>query len=192
MAMAGIEISEELSQRVVTAYRSKFWRVKQLWYDQEKAAMEAMVTWRPVTCGYATWIRKEKFLYCQLPSGRRLAYAMPKVEQRTMSWGETKASLSYMGVNSITRKWQRQTSYGGLLVENITQAVARDLIAAALVRCEDSIYKPVLTVHDEVISEAPLGQGSVKEFEELVSEVPEWALGCPVAAEGWSGLRYRK
>ena len=108
-------------------------------------------------------------------------------------WGAEKESLTFMGMNTYTRKWERQTTYGGSLVENITQAIARDIMAEAMMRCEQSgVYVPVLTIHDEVVAEALRGDGSVHDFEQLVAKCPEWAPGCPIAAEGWAGVRYRK
>jgi DNA polymerase len=108
-------------------------------------------------------------------------------------WGEDRPKLSFMGVNPFNHQWQRQTTYGGSLVENVVQAIARDLMAMAMYRCEQSgIYTPVLSVHDEMIAEADISAGTVREFEALMSELPSWAQGCPVAAEGWTGLRYRK
>ena len=191
--MAGLDIEDELAQRTVDAYREKFWRIKRLWYDIEAAAIKAVRTRKPVTCGKVTWFVYGDFLYCELPSGRRLAYPDPMLRMKTMPWGEEKQALTYMGINSYTRQWQRQDSYGGLLVENIDQAVSRDLMAAAIVRCEDSgVYTPILSVHDELIAEAKLGQGDVHEFEQLMARVPRWGAGCPVAAEGWRGVRYRK
>jgi DNA polymerase len=93
----------------------------------------------------------------------------------------------------MTRKWQRQTSYGGLVVENIVQAISRDILATAMKRCEETrIYSPILTIHDEIVCEAQEHLGDVKEFEAMVGQAPEWAHGCPVAAEGWAGKRYRK
>ena len=87
----------------------------------------------------------------------------------------------------------RQASYGGLLVENLVQAIARDIMAAAMLRCEESrIYSPILSVHDELIAEANQHHGNVEEFVKLVGQCPEWAAGCPVAAEGCAGPRYRK
>ena len=78
-------------------------------------------------------------------------------------------------------------------MENVVQGIARDLMAAALLRCEYSdTYVPVLSVHDEMIAEARVGTGSVAEFEALMAEVPDWADGCPVTAEGWTGFRYHK
>lgn len=192
-AKYGILLDDETAQRIVAAYRAKYWRVVQMWTAQEDAAIAAVRTRRPQTCGYTTWLREGDYLYCELPSGRRLAYPFPEIRSRETPWGAQKQALTFLGINPYTRKWSRQTTYGGSLVENITQAVARDLMAEAMLRCEQSgTYKPVLSVHDEMIAEAKLGTGSVSEFEQLMAECPAWAEGCPVEAAGWVGVRYRK
>lgn len=192
--MAGIAVTEELAQTTVDAYRSKYSRVKQLWYDTEKAAMAAVQ--RPgqwVPNGYVSWCVIGDFLYCELPSGRRLAYPFPEIRPRTMPWGDIRDGLTFMGINPFVRQWERQTTYGGMLVENIDQAVSRDLMAAGMLRAEATgVYEIVLTVHDEIVSEAAIGAGSVKEFEALMATPPEWAVDCPVSAEGFSCTRYRK
>lgn len=196
MLMAGITIDEDMAKRVVDAYRSKFWRVKELWAEQQATAIEAVHSpQETLTTKYVSWLYDddEGFLFCTLPSGRRLAYPEPEVHAKLTPWGEHRDALTFMGMNPITRHWQRQHTYGGSLVENIVQAIARDLMAAAMVRCEASgIYQVVLTVHDEIVAEAAIGAGSVRAFEEMLTELPEWARGCPIAAEGWRGLRYRK
>jgi DNA polymerase len=179
--------------RVVQAYREKYWRVKQLWADQETAAIAAVESRSPVQCGKVQWVYRAPFLYCVLPSGRRLAYNEPRVKTQMMPWGKEKAVLSHMGVDSYTHQWKRCTVYGGLLVENIVQAISRDLMADGMLRAEaQGTYQIVLSVHDELVSEAIEGTGSVKEFEMLMSALPAWADGCPVDAEGWCGKRYRK
>lgn len=179
--------------KVVAAYRAKYWRVKQMWEDQEASAIAAVESRSPVQCGKVRWVYTAPFLYCELPSGRRLAYNEPRVKLTMMPWGKQKAVLSYMGVNPVTRQWTRQSVYGGLLTENIVQAIARDLMADGMLRAEATgRYAIVLSVHDELIAEANDDTGSVKEFEALMSETPDWAFGCPVEAEGWSGKRYRK
>lgn len=181
--------------RVVEAYRTKFWRVKELWDMQEWAAIQAVKNQgEHVECGHVTWrFDYSGFLYCTLPSGRWLAYPEPQVRLKMMPWGKYKPSLSYMGVNAYTRQWTRNDAYGGLLVENQVQAIARDLLAGAMLRCEQSgVYVPVLSVHDEIVTEAETGKGGVKEFNALMEWVPPWAEGCPIKAEAWAGERYRK
>ena len=192
-ASYGITLDDDTAQDVVTTYRDKFVLVKKMWWAQEEAAVQAVATKKAVPCGKVTWFVRGRFLFCQLPSGRRLGYCDPQVKMVKTPWGSEKLQLSYMAINSLTRKWVRQHTYGGMLVENITQAVARDLMANAMMSCEASgVYRPVLSVHDEMIAEADAGTGDVHEFEQLMSSCPPWATGCPVAAEGWSGFRYRK
>jgi DNA polymerase len=83
--------------------------------------------------------------------------------------------------------------YGGLIVENQVQAIARDLMAHGMTLAEaHPNYQIVLSVHDELLAEGPKDAGSVHEFETLMSSTPTWAKGCPVSAEGWSAFRYRK
>lgn len=193
-AMYGVEITDAFSKNVVNAYREKFWCVKQLWQDQEDAVQNAMAhPGRMVKMGRVTWVKRDIFLYCILPSGRKIAYPFPKMRTIQTPWGEQKQQLQFMGVDSYTRKWTQQHTYGGSMVENITQAVARDIMAEAIMRCSvSSVYTPLLSVHDELIAEAHPALGDIKEFEALVAQVPEWAKGCPIEAEGWSGYRYHK
>jgi DNA polymerase len=101
--------------------------------------------------------------------------------------------LSYMGVDAHTRQWKRQTSYGGLLTENVVQAIARDILAEALTRLEATgRYRPVLSIHDEIISESSSKQSSVAAYEAIITKNPAWGVGLPIAAEAWQGKRYHK
>lgn len=194
-AKGGVDIDDEFSEQVVQAYRAKYWRVKRLWGEMENAAIQAVLTGRVTHCGPVSFSvdRHLKFLFCTLPSGRRLCYPFPQVRPKMTPWGEERNSLHYKGVNPITRQWGSQSSYGGMRVENVVQAIARDIMAEAMVRAEDSeVYLPILTIHDEIVAEAPDGLGSVHEFEALMSAAPIWAPDCPIAAEGWVGHRYHK
>jgi DNA polymerase len=189
----GIVVGEELAQQTVDAYRAKYWRVVALWKEQETAAMKAVQTGKRVFAGRMVWFVQGRFLYCQLPSGRKLAYAYPEVKLVEMPWGAQKESLTFMAVHPKTKKWVRQKTYGGCLVENITQAVARDLMAYGMWQAEKSEdYRVVLSIHDELVAECPKGHGSVHAFEQLMATLPDWGEGCPVTAEGWTGFRYKK
>ncbi len=190
-----VRIDEDMAKKVVDAYRSRFWRTKQLWDEQNATAVEACyVPQETLTTKYVNWLYDddEGFLFCTLPSGRRLAYPEPEVHEKMTPWGEPRPALTFMGVHPLNKQWTRQHTYGGSLVENITQAVSRDIMAAAMGRCETGGYPVVLTIHDEIVSEALVGFGSVRAFEELLTTLPDWAKGCPIAAEGWQGLRYHK
>lgn len=197
-AKYGMFLELEFAKYVVDKYRNRFSKVKQMWWDQEEAAIAAVKRkGQTIKCGRVAWrvVQYDGFevLHCKLPSGRLLSYVDPLVVQRPTPWGANKDALTFMGVNALSKKWCRQDTYGGMIVENITQAVARDLMAEAMLRADEgSVYDVILSVHDELIAEADDGQGSDREFEHVMAELPDWAEGCPVAAEGWSGHRYKK
>ncbi len=187
----GIEISESLAKKSVDMYRSTYKAVRNMWYDQERAAIKAVRTGKKTYSGKIVWARHKQFLYCKLPSGRCLAYPYPKIEKKE-KWGTMRDTLTFMGIDSKTKQFVRQETYGGKLTENITQAVARDLLAEAMLRCDEAGYKVVFSVHDELVAEIPEKFGSVTEFENIMCESPAWSEGCPIAAEGWRGKRYKK
>jgi len=193
-AKYGIHITDEFAELVVRSYRNKYHKVVSFWYDCERAAILAVEN-----PGKIYWVNRiaygcqDGFLFCQLPSGRKLAYYDPKIEMKAAPWGEMKPTLTFMGTDAFTKKWARQHTYGGKLVENIVQATARDIMAAAILRAEDTDEYPIiLSVHDELIAEVDEGQGSVEEFEQLLTVNPAWADGLPIGAEGWRGKRYKK
>lgn len=195
-AATGVRISEEEARKAITKYREKNHHVQQFWSDIEAAARYAVV--RPGEigrCGVGgevQYLMSGAWLLCRLPSGRALAYANPKIVMRKTPWGQMRPSLTAMGINTYTRKWSRNSLYGGLLTENVVQATARDLMVAGMARIERAGYPVVLTVHDEIIADVPEGHGSLEEFEALMAHVPAWARGVPVEVEGWEGERWRK
>jgi DNA polymerase len=129
--------------------------------------------------------RDGAWLRIRLPSGRVLCYLQPKIE------GDQQ--ITYMGVNQYTRQWARIKTYGGKLVENITQAVARDVMAANMQPIEDAGYPIILSVHDELLTETPdTPDFSSDALANLMSVVPAWAKGLPLSAAGFETYRYRK
>ncbi|RUQ78583.1 hypothetical protein ELZ19_06900 [Brucella abortus] len=181
-----------LMKYTVDVYRSRYPEVKQMWTDQEEAAIKAVRDGGRVRCGKVTWFVEDDFLYCELPSGRLLSYRSPEVKQVRTSWGEMKPGLRYMSVG-LNNKWERTYTYGGKLVENITQAVARDIMAnAMLLAYQGDTYDTVMTVHDELVCEVDEDKGDLREFEALMSDIPAWAAGCPIVAEAERYKRYRK
>ena len=195
-AKDGTVIREDMAAKAITGYRTKNHRIRDFWPEINAAAMRAVLDPGTVTTvGRDDCIRyvvRGQFLWCQLPSGRFLAYAKPDIREKEVPWGGTKPTLSYMGVCSLTRQWRRHFTYGGHLTENVVQAMARDLIAGATLRLNDAGYRPLLTVHDEVICEPPEGHGTMEEFLSILTYCPRWAEGLPIAADGWEGERYRK
>jgi DNA polymerase len=97
-----------------------------------------------------------------------------------------------MTVDSLTKQWVRTTTFAGKIAENGTQAICRDLMAGAMLRVEQAGYHVVLTVHDEIIAEVPIGFGSLEEFIALMCKVPKWAAGFPLKAAGFISKRYKK
>lgn len=199
-----------IMKHTVDVYRSRYPEVRQYWKEQEQAAIAAVRTGQTVEAGRVKWYLSEerpvlkdgarlltvprgKFLYCELPSGRRLAYCDPMVKDAPTAWGEMRPALRYMRVDPKTKKWVRTATYGGKLTENITQAVARDIMTnAMLLADEGGVYDTIMSVHDELVCEVDKDRGSRSEFEELMSFIPPWAIGCPIVAEAERYERYRK
>jgi DNA polymerase len=114
-------------------------------------------------------------------------------EYRKAGWDTwTMPVLTFMGVDGLTKAWTRMTTYGGSLCENVVSATCRDILAAAMKRLSKKSYDIAFTVHDEVVTEVPECYGSLDEMISLMCELPDWAAGFPITAEGYRAKRYRK
>ena len=131
------------------------------------------------------------YLFCRLPSGRCLAYPEPRIETTIASWNEPVEGVTYFGQHKGKQSWGRISTYGGSLVENITQAVAADIMAHGLVQCQRAGYEINALIHDEALAYYKPGQ-SVEEFNRLLTTLPDWATGLPLKAEGGLVSYYRK
>lgn len=190
----GVEIDEETAERAVKAYRAKHYPIKKMWYNIQTAAIAAVLNrGKKFSINRTSWFVQGRFLYCELPSGRRIAYYGPEIKYEINKWTKEKEpKLYHWGVNGVTRQWEFGPNYGGKLTENVVQACARDLMAEAMLRIDRAGYDIVLSVHDELLAEAPIGKKDIEEFKTLMAELPAWAGGLPVRVEGWSGTRYKK
>jgi DNA polymerase len=196
---ADLEALGVSAEDVVTAYRTEAHpRVAELWKACQKAFLAACQG-RTARAGKWRYEPHEAAdgrggvdVWCVLPSGRPIVYsnARAKRVQRKGKDGRkfTAWDLSYDG-----RRF-RERVYGGLLVENAVQAFCRDLLADALVRCEDAELCPVLHVHDEMVCELDADRGAegLEEMREIMASPPRWARGLPIRLDGFHGERYRK
>lgn len=193
--MADIDITPEDSKKVVDLYRGSNVAIVELWRSLEKAALQACLEpgTRQITAGgRIRFMCKDGYLWMRLPSERLLCYSSPTVVERDTPWGTTQQAVRVYGTNSVTRKWQPYDLYSGLLAENAVQAIARDVLVDAMLRAEARGFPVVLSVHDEVVCELPESEGSAHDLEKIMQEIPEWAEGLPLNAEGWEGFRFRK
>lgn len=190
-----VKVKDDLADEIKTKWREAHPRTVAFWYALEAAAMDAVLyPGTAVSAGPIKFKVKGSFLWCKLPSGRNLCYPYPKLKPLETPWGEMKDQVHYMTKDGTTNKWVETHAYGGKWAENITQAVARDLLAAAMTGLEAEGFPIVLHVHDEAADEvdeaAPAD--TVARVEQIMKRVPAWATGLPIAVESWRGKRYRK
>lgn len=198
----GVDLTDEQADEIKVAWREVHPATKQYWYDVQRAAMAAIRNQGgEFSAGPAGRAVKFKvagsFLWLLLPSSRVLCYPYPQIDMVKAPWGDMIESVTYMGIDGNPKskfkgKWCRLKTYGGSLVENIVQALARDVLVEGMFRMEEKDYPIVLHVHDEADAEVKIGFGDVKEVEQLMSVVPVWAQGLPLSAKGFRGERYRK
>ena len=164
------------------------------WQGLERAAMAACETFQtPFRVNdKITFIGTPSVLWIALPSGRYLAYPRPLIQWVDTPWGSKRRTVTVMGQDQITKRWVRFNTYGGFWAENVTQAIARDLMADAMIRVDALGWPVVLTVHDEIVCEVKAESVSVETFVEEMEQSPSWANGLPVAAKGIASKRYRK
>lgn len=184
-----VDIDQEFAQEIVEKWRAKNTEIVNFWKTLQYSAIKAVKYVGTVTGTDKIAFKMIKdTLFCQLPSKRCLAFQNPTIEM-----GDYGEELHYFTTDPRTKKYCRTKTYGGMLAENVTQAIARDIMANAMLNLEDKGYKIVLTVHDEVLAEVPINFGSVEEFESIMCKLPEWAQGIPIAASGgYESKRYRK
>ena len=187
MGAVEMGVPEDELQGLINDWRNANPHIVKLWTEVGNTAMKAIKEKTIVSLGKLVFMYERGILFIRLPSGRRLSYIKPRIG--TNRFGGD--SITYMGVGA-SKKWERLETFGGKLVENIVQAIARDLLASAMMNVANAGYNIVFHVHDEIIAEAPDGQGSVDEMCMLMSINPDWADGIPLIADGYECEYYRK
>lgn len=185
-AMGALEmgLSEEELKPLVTAWRAANTNITQFWWDVDKAVIEAVEQKVIRKTHGLTFQCTHGMLFITLPSGRRLAYVKPKLGEN--QFGGT--SVTYEGVG-VNKKWERIESYGSKFVENIVHATAQDLLAHAMQTLKH--LEIMMHIHDEIVIEAPTSL-SVEEVCKRMSQVPAWAKGLLLSADGYECAFYQK
>jgi DNA polymerase len=185
-AQGNYDLEAGLEDKAVTTFRSANKKIVSFWYDSERAAKRAILNKGKVFPAGKVAFKCEDisgipFLLMKLPSGRKLAYPWPKIkDDRIHFFGNIKGT-----------QWGDIATWGGSLVENATQAVAADVMAAGAHNCENEGYEIMTLIHDQALSYHQDGQ-TAEQFVQLLTDLPAWAEGLPIAAEGSLVPFYRK
>lgn len=209
--MYRLSLTNRQSFDAIKSYREANKAVVDLWDYYEDAAIFATENQDKIAeAGKCQFKFDGRFLWVKLPSGRSLAYLKPEIVYRVFTFevletdakgneiivertSSPKKTLQHLGLDMSKKSMRTEFKHGGILTENIVQAVARDLMMPAMVRLERSGYQALLSVHDEGLCEKEIGQGSLEEFTRLLCQRPKWAdNSLPIEAKGWCGPRYRK
>lgn len=181
----GADLDADKADEVKWSWRESNPEIVQMWDAVQSAAIQAVL--QPGTTQQANRLAFRvvgDYLYMRLPSGRKLAYYKPQIKNE---------ELRYWGIDTYTRQWSLCKTYGGKLVQNAAEGIARDLMVAGMFNLyRKGIYPMLGTVHDEIITEPKEGKGSVKEVEDLMTRPLPWAKGLPVVAVGERCKRYKK
>lgn len=191
----GVTLSVAQSEQAVKAYREEYVRVKESWYEFERAAIEAIrVPNTAIKSGKVFFKFAKGALWMRLPSGRLICWRDPEVENQLTPWGEMRDGITVRSQNTFTRKWGRNKLIGSSIFQSAVQGCARDFLTEAMLRLENDRFEVINCVHDEILLLVPEDQGesSLARVIEIMTTPPKWAPEFPLAAEGWFGKRYRK
>lgn len=180
-------IKESELQGIVNSWRNANPNIVKMWWDIDKATKHVASTGEEVFLYGLTISYSRGIMFIKLPSGRSLCYCKPRMGINNFG----SECVRYEGIG-VSKKWELLDSYGPKFVENITQAIARDILCEAMDRLEKKGYHIVMTVHDEVVLEVPEGESSVEEVCSIMKENPSWLNNFPSACEGYECQFYKK
>ena len=182
----GVVVPMSEADRIINLYRESVPKIASYWKRVDLAAVKSITTKKPVEAGKCIFNVEGKFLKITLPSGRDLSFYEPKII--TTDWGTPKVEFT----GFFNGKPVPEGLYGGLITQNICQAVARDLLVNGMLNAEENGYPIILHCHDEAVTMVEQNTGSIGDFIDQLCVLPDWAQGLPLAAEGEVAARYKK
>lgn len=197
MGALDMGIPQEDLPDIVSRWRDANRRIRDLWYEMNAAAVQVITQGGSVSVNKVVisnefnYEQDKSFMTITLPSRRKLYYIEPEIGQN--QWGGP--TISYMGMDQTTKKWKRIETYGGKLVENCVQAIARDCLAQAIERLEAEGLPVVFHIHDEVVLDTKpwaSKEEMLSKIIEIMSRPIPWAPGLPLSADGWVGKFFKK
>lgn len=187
-------MKEEELPKLVRMWRNINKKIFKYWYYIANHAIESIENpGIEVKCTHGiSFLVKDKRLWLKLPSGRHLFYLDPKLHPDEK--GNDRMVITYSGVDQYTKKFERLRTYGGKLVENIVQAIARDLLAWAMLDLDKAGFKIVMHIHDEVVMEINESHAAseVLKINKIMTKGYEWCKGLPLGAETTINKYYKK
>ena len=190
MGAYNMNLCESELIEIVKAFRSSNPNIVKLWNNAQKAFIEAVKNKSVVHIDKnISFIYEGNILFIKLPSGRRLSYIRPKIDYDNIF---NKYIITYEGVDPTTKKSKRLTTYGGKLVENIVQAIARDVLAQAMMNLKNHGFNIVMHVHDEIVLEVEENVSSIEEICEIMCKENKYLKGLKLKADGFESKYYKK
>lgn len=189
------EIPDDMKPGLVKQWRAANPHIVAFWSKLERACIDTIksgtshtingrIRSHLVSSGGITYLQLE------LPNKRSIYYCEPHMTVNRFG----NESIGFYGKNQVTGKWEKQETYSGKIAENVTQSVARDLLAESIERLEANGFEILFHIHDEVVIDygGDDADEALEKVYALMSEVPKWAKGLPMAADGWVGAYFKK
>jgi DNA polymerase len=192
-AQMHIEITQQFAIDAVKLWRERYKEVVSFWYALEEAAKVAVFSKEPQKVGFVEFICKsDKLLSIKLPSGRSLHYIRPEYQMIDFK-GNDKETLTYEGTDAKTHQWTRLKTHGGKLLENLSQAISRDILVHGMMLAAKAGFQIVGHVHDEIITEVKWDDPhNLEQLIKCMTDTPDWAPGLPLGADGFESEIYKK